>query len=152
MTTSFLRFLLLAFLPSQPYNGLASVAALRKQKGGDCVQLYRKASAFLAHLAKYQDYRRYDQLERDFKGFDERIFWEFYESGMLDVYPNVPEEHKDDRLYLIDNHQFRIGYRGLAARSSDMQKIWEEVRAWVALVISALALGLSIASIVLQSR
>ena len=113
--------------------------------------LSKKATKYLRYLSKHVEYRSYIDLEKDYKNFNEQHFYAILDSGFLDIYPSCdfPLDPDEKRNYLILQAQFRINDRGFAYLDSITGKTWEEVRAWIAITLSLVAIVVSIISIFL---
>lgn len=111
--------------------------------------LNKGAIEILKRMRDYGSYANYDIIEQLPKKFDERDFRFIYNAGFLDVLSDGKELSAIPTEELAKS-QYRINAAGLAYLESMKQKIWEEIRAWIAIVISFMALALSATSIFLQ--
>lgn len=111
--------------------------------------LNKRAVEILKKMRDYGSYADYEVIEQLPKKFDERDFRFIYNAGFLDVLSDgielaaIPTEE-------LAKSKYRINAAGLAYLESMQKRIWEEIRAWIAIVISIMALALSATSIFLQ--
>ena len=115
--------------------------------------LSKKAVMLLRHLKTADDWLYLNRIQKEFRGFDFRALRSLRDGGYIEYC----EDHDsppdwDEYGDLVYPQMFRISDRGLAYLEGVSHNRWVEFRSWLAIVISVLALLVSIWSATRQPQ